>query len=122
MAWVGPAIMAGGAVVNWIKNKKQENAAKKDAMRQHDEYYDSPVMQALNAYLRNYWNEHGLAERAPGVSIDQLLTRPRFNDRGFKRPGAGSALGGGLLDALAAYYGGKGGTTKKPYFNPDWAG
>lgn len=112
MGWVGPAIQGAIAVGGFIKNKIDEKHAAKRAKKHQDNYYSSPVMQALNAYLRDYWTKNNLGERAPGINIDDLLRPPRFDSDEYRQPGAGSALGKGLFDALASYYGGKLGGTK----------
>lgn len=105
MGWIGPAIMAGGAIASYFGNKKKEKKAQGDARKAYDQRYNSPLARAYQGYLRNYYNEHHLADRLPGVNLDELLAPPAFDASRYKTPGAGGHLAGGILDALAAHYG-----------------
>lgn len=109
-ATISLAIMAGKAVAGYIGHKKAEKRAAKDARREYDSKYNSPLAKALQDYIREYWTKNNLQARLPSVSIDQLLAPPAFDKNATKIPGGGAQLGSGLMDALDAYYGGM----KKP--------
>ena len=108
MGWVTPAIIAGSGLVNWFANRNKEKNAIKQGQKDYDAYYHSPYMTAVNAYLRQYWGEHGLADKFGGNNalLDSLLTPRPFDPKNpkFKRPGAGAQLGGAFIDALAAHF------------------
>jgi hypothetical protein len=105
MAWIGPAIMAGKAGIDYFKNKKNESSRLHQLQGAYNDRYHGPLAQAYRAYLTDYFNKNNLGERMPGISIESLVAPPKFDGTAAKIPGAGGRLGGGVIDALAAYYG-----------------
>jgi hypothetical protein len=100
MGWVTPAIMLGSGIYNYLHNKDKEKEALKLGRQRYNDYYNSPQILAANQHLRDYFAAHGL-----DTNLLEARLQPRpFNEntQAFKNPGAGTALAGSILDALAS--------------------
>lgn len=103
-------IALGKGIYDFMHNKTLEKNALKQGRQSYNDYYSSPQVQAQYAYIRDYWNQHGLQAKAEALGrpnmLEELLQPAPFHEDNpaYKNAGAGGALANNVLNALAQQY------------------